>query len=96
MNNADAFFFCSVLANLHTTTDKKWNKRVIKVATTQKHDLVTPYIGMKVTRDNNMLMTSPTSSHVMFKCLWSFSLEVAGLICTSHITCCQDIIDLNK
>ena len=63
--------------------------------TTQKHDLVTPYIGMKVTRDNNMLMASPTSSHVMFKYLWSFSLGVADLICTSHITCRQDIIDLN-
>ena len=35
--------------------------------TTQKHDLVTPYMAMEVTRDNNMLMTSPTSSHLMLK-----------------------------
>ena len=35
--------------------------------TTQKHDLVTPYIKMEVTRDNNMLMTSPTSSHLVLK-----------------------------
>ena len=35
--------------------------------TTQKHDLVTPYMAMEVIRDNNMLMTSPTSSHLMLK-----------------------------
>ena len=38
-----------------------------KLRTTQKHDLVTPYIAMEVTRDNNMLMKSPTFSHLMFK-----------------------------
>ena len=41
---------------------KKGNK---KLMTTQKHDLVTPYMAMEVTRDNSMLMTSPTSSHLM-------------------------------
>ena len=34
---------------------------------TQKHDLVTPYMAMEVTRENNTLMTSPTSSHLMLK-----------------------------
>ena len=34
--------------------------------TTQKHDL-TPYMAMEVTRDNNMLMTYPTYSPLMFK-----------------------------
>ena len=31
------------------------------------HDLVTPYTAREVTRDNNMLMTSSTCSHLMFK-----------------------------
>ena len=35
--------------------------------TTQKHDLVTPYMAMAVTRDNSMLMASPTSSHLMLR-----------------------------
>ena len=35
--------------------------------TTQKHELVTPYMAMEVTRDNSMLMASPTSSHLMLR-----------------------------
>ena len=43
------------------------NKIKIKLRTTQKHDLDTPYMAMEVTRDNNMLMIYPTSSHLMLK-----------------------------
>ena len=35
--------------------------------TVQKHDLVTPYMAMEIPIDNNMLMTSPTSTHLMLK-----------------------------
>ena len=59
------FFFYSILANLHTTTYKNKTKSNKKLRTTQTHDLVTPYMAMDGTRDNNMLMISPTSSHLM-------------------------------
>ena len=64
------FFFYSVLANLHTTTYKNEINGLKKAEDnkkTSKHDLVTPYMAMGVTRDNSMLMTSPTSSHLMLK-----------------------------
>ena len=34
-----------------------------KLSTTQKHDLVTPYMTMEVTRGSKTLMASPTSIH---------------------------------
>ena len=38
-----------------------------KLRTTQKYNLVTPYRAMEVTRDNNMPMASPPSSHLILK-----------------------------
>ena len=45
---------------------------------------------MEVTRDNNMLMKSPTYSYLMLKHLDNINLGVVDLICTPHITCRQD------
>ena len=42
----------------------------MKLRTIQKHDLVAPYMAIKVARDNNMLITSPNSNHLMLKHLW--------------------------
>ena len=41
-------------------------------------------------------MTSTTSSHLMFKHLWWFSLEVVDLTCTPHITCFPDTTNVKK
>ena len=62
--------------------------------TAQKHDLVTPYMAMEIPIDNNMLMTSPTSSHLMLN-LRQFNLGVVDLICTPYITCRQDTTNVN-
>ena len=52
-------------------------------------------MAIEVTRENNMLMTSPTSSHLMVKHLWQFNLVVVDLICTPQITCRQDTTNVN-
>ena len=40
---------------------------VIETENNNKRDLVTPYMAMEVILENNILMTSPTSSHLIFK-----------------------------
>ena len=40
---------------------------VIKTEDNTKNGLITPYIAMEVTRENNMQMTSSNFSHLMFK-----------------------------
>ena len=54
-------------------------------------------MAMEVTKDNDMLMISPTSSALILKHLWSFNLGVKDLICicTPHITCYQDTTNVD-
>ena len=66
MSKSLQLFFYSVLTNLTHLLTKNL-KRVIETENNNKRDLVTPYMAMEVILENNILMTSPTSSHLIFK-----------------------------
>ena len=61
------YFLFSISKFTHNYIQKNKIKIFKKMRTPQKHDLVTPYIAMEITRGNNILMTSPTSGHLILK-----------------------------